>query len=198
VDAARVALRQEGVDSVTIFYRRTREEMPAIPEDVEAAIEEGVRLETLLSPVGLLTPGGRLQKVEFVRNRLGDFDASGRPRAVPIEGSRFSTELDTLVVAIGEKMEPFLPEDAPDISLMRGDRIGADRHTLTTNRAGVFAGGDAMTGPNTVIDAIAAGKRAAVMIGRYLRGEDLGHRVHENKFPLMAFLVLNVAIHLII
>ncbi|MHC4973225.1 MAG: FAD-dependent oxidoreductase [Planctomycetota bacterium] len=173
VDAARVALRQEGVDSVTVFYRRTREEMPAIPEEVEAAIEEGVRLETLLAPIELLTPGGRLQGIEFVRNRLGDFDDSGRPRPVPIEGSRFSTELDTLVVAIGEKMEPFLPEDAADSSLIKDDRIEADRHILATKRAGVFAGGDAATGPNTVIDAIAAGKRAAIMIGRYLRGEDL-------------------------
>ena len=148
--------------------------MPAIPEEVEAALEEGVRLEALLSPVGLLTRGGRLQGIEFVRNMLGDFDDSGRPRPVPIEGSRFSTELDTLVVAIGEKMEPFLPTEAAGSSLMKGDRIGADRHTLATSRAGVFAGGDAVTGPNTVIDAIATGKRAAIMIGRYLRGEDLG------------------------
>jgi NADH-quinone oxidoreductase subunit F len=101
IDAARVALRQEGVDEVTIFYRRTSEEMPAIPEEVAAAREEGIHLEELVTPVRLHAAGGRLRGVDFIRNRLGDFDASGRRRPEPEPGTELTAELDTLVVAIG-------------------------------------------------------------------------------------------------
>ncbi|MFH1419938.1 MAG: NADH-ubiquinone oxidoreductase-F iron-sulfur binding region domain-containing protein [Planctomycetota bacterium] len=172
VDAAGVALRQGGVESATIFYRRTREEMPAQDKDIEAVLEEGVKLETLMTPVRILTDKGRLAGVECIKNRLGDVDSSGRRRPVPIPGTEHVTLLDTLIVTIG---------DVPDIDYITSMGVEVtdwgtmkiDRETLSTNQPGVFAGGDVVTGPNTVVEAIAAGKKAALMIGRYLRGEEL-------------------------
>ncbi len=195
VDAARVALRQKNVDSVSLFYRRTRDEMPAYEEEIEAALEEGVRIETLISPVKikvrqeeintaikegveletLVSPvrihskDGCLVSIECVRNRLGDADATGRLRPVEIPGSEFSVGLDTLIVAIGER-----PRTGTFASMgleVDGNgRVKVDARTLATNIEGVFAGGDLVTGPNTVIDAISAGKKAARSIDLYLRG----------------------------
>jgi len=172
VDAAGVAIRQPEVQSVTIFYRRTRQEMPAQERDVEAVLEEGVTLETLTSPVRILTDHGRLAGIECVRNRLGEIDSSGRRKPVPIPGSEHVVLLDTLIVTIG---------DIPDIEYMASmgievtdwGTIRVDEKTLATSRAGVFAGGDVVTGPNTVVEAIASGKKAAVMIDRWVRGEEL-------------------------
>lgn len=172
MDAAGVALRQKGVESVTIFYRRTRVEMPAQDRDIETVLEEGVKLETLVSPVRILTEAGRLTGVECIKNRLGDVDSSGRRRPVPVPGTEHVIRLDTLIVTIG---------DVPDIDFITSMGIDVtkwgtmqvDDETLSTSRPGVFAGGDVVTGPNTVVDAIAAGKKAALMIGRYLRGEGL-------------------------
>jgi NADH-quinone oxidoreductase subunit F len=172
VDAARVALRQEGVESVTIFYRRTRQDMPALPEEVHSALQEEIRLEALVSPTRILSRNGRLTGIECVRNKLGELDSSGRRNPVPVLGTEFSRPLDTLIVTIGD--EP----DIDYISSMGIDvtgkgRLRVDPETLTTSRPGVFAGGDVVTGPNTVVDAIAAGKRAAAMIARYVRGEEM-------------------------
>jgi NADH-quinone oxidoreductase subunit F len=198
VDAARVALRQKDVTSVSLFYRRTREEMPAYEEEIEAALEEGVRIETLISPVKirvrqeeidaavregveletLVTPikihsrKGRLVDIECIRNQLGEVDTTGRRRPVPIPGSEFKVKLDTLIVAIGEKPKSeFLA--SMGLELDRNGRIKVNVNTLETNLRGVFAGGDLVTGPNTVIDAIAAGKKAAQSMDRYLRKKPL-------------------------
>jgi NADH-quinone oxidoreductase subunit F len=172
VDAAGVALRQPGVESVIIFYRRTRREMPAIPEDVDTVLEEGVKLEALTSPVRILTDEGRLAGIECVKNRLGEIDASGRRRPVPVSGSEHVVLLDTLIVTIGDVPDvDYISEMGIDIT--NWGTLQTDKETLATSRPGVFAGGDVVTGPNTVVEAIAAGKRAAVMIGRYLRGEPL-------------------------
>ena len=167
VDAARVAWRQEGVESVTLFYRRTRNEMPAYAEEIEAALDEGVAIEELVAPTALRVRDGKLAGVQFQRNRLGDRDASGRQRPVPVPGSEFEVELDTLIVAISESPEL----DALD-GLGRGEsaHLEANPQSHLTDRPGVFAGGDVTTGPATVIDAIAAGKSAAVMIDRYVTG----------------------------
>ncbi len=175
IDAARVAMRQEGVEKVTLLYRRTREEMPAFEEEVEAAVQEGIALVTLTSPVKILTEGGRVTGVECIKNALGERDASGRPRPVPIAGSEFTVPLETLIVAISEGSDTdcVAVAGANRIATTPTGTVKADRETLTTNRPGVFAGGDVVTGPNTVVDAIAAGKRAAVMIDRYLRAEPL-------------------------
>ena len=103
IDAARMALRPEDVESVTIFYRRTREEMPAFEEEIEAAEQEGIELETLVTPgPGPRRRTGRLSGLECIRNELGDADASGRRRPVPIAGTEHVVPLDTLIVAIGE------------------------------------------------------------------------------------------------
>jgi len=174
-DAARMALRQKEVQSVTILYRRTREEMPAFEEEIEAAEQEGIDIRTLVSPTGILTENGRLKSVVCLKNKLGKMDASGRRRPVPIDGSEFTVELDTLVVAIGEDSgtDCISPAHSSGIETTEWDTVLVDNETLITNRPGVFAAGDVVTGPNTVVDSIAAGKKAAVMIERYLRGEEL-------------------------
>jgi NADH-quinone oxidoreductase subunit F len=170
VDAARVAIRNKDVDSVTIFYRRTRREMPAYDEEIEAAREEGIEIEPLVSPVCIWSQRGRLKSVRFIRNRLGDRDSSGRRRPIPEEGSEFTVDLDTLVVAISEN--PDL-EGIEGVPLTRWGAVETDGKTHATDRKGVFAGGDVVRGPNTVIEAIADGKKAARMIRRYLDGEPL-------------------------
>jgi NADH-quinone oxidoreductase subunit F len=175
IDAARTAVRQPGVKSATIFYRRSRDEMPAFAAEIEAALQEGVCLEVMTTPVEIATQGGRLTGITCVRNGFGDLDASGRRRPVPIPGTEYKVQLDTLIVAIseGSDVDCVSVAGASRIETVHDERVKADPDTLCTNRPGVFAGGDVVTGPNTVIDAVAAGKKAAVMIGRYLRGEDL-------------------------
>ncbi|KPJ95535.1 MAG: hypothetical protein AMS18_02665 [Gemmatimonas sp. SG8_17] len=174
VDAARVALRQPGVSEVTIFYRRTRQEMPAFDEEIEGALEEGVKLELLATPIGLHASDGHLCGVEFVRNELGEVDSSGRRRPAAKPGSEYSVPLDTLIVAIGEVAIDDASESSVGVETEAGTVV-VDARTLVTDRPGVFAGGDIATGPNTVIDAIAAGKRAAEVIGRYLQNGELGY-----------------------
>jgi len=194
VDAARVAIRQKAVKSVTLFYRRTVQEMPAYAEEVEAALEEGIKLKTLVSPIKIRyidaamvegvrvetfvepvkidVKNGRLADIRCVRNKLGDVDLSGRRKPIPVPGTEFTIALDTLIVAIGER--PDSDCLAPmGLELDKGGRLKVDPKTLHANRTGVFAGGDLVTGPNTVADAIAAGKKAARVIDRYLQGKNL-------------------------
>jgi NADH-quinone oxidoreductase subunit F len=194
VDAARVALRQKEVQSVALLYRRTYEDMPAYEEEIEAALEEGVTLQTLVSPVRiryietavaegvsletLVTPvriysaGGRLTGIQCVKNRLGDLDATGRHKPVPVPGTEFDVPLDTLIVAIGERPESDSLASM-GLELDRTGRLRVDERTLSARRPGVFAGGDLVTGPYTVANAIAAGKKAAAVIRRYLSGKGL-------------------------
>jgi NADPH-dependent glutamate synthase beta subunit-like oxidoreductase len=175
VDAARIALRQEEVDKVTILYRRTREEMPAFAEEIDAAVAEGVRLETLLSPVEVHSAHGKVKGVEFIRNELGDRDDSGRRRPVAVPGTEHMIRVDTLIVAIGETPDTgnLGESKSAGIETANWGAIKVEPHTMATGRPGVFAGGDVVTGPNTVVDAIAAGKKVALMIDRYLKGEVL-------------------------
>lgn len=194
VDAARVAIRQKNVKSVTLLYRRTYQDMPAYAEEVEAALKEGVRLQTLVSPVKIryieaaeaegvkvetfVEPvkidarNGHLADIKCIRNKLGDIDSSGRRRPIPIPGSEFTIPLDTLIVAIGERPDSECLASM-GLELDKSGRLRIDPKTLCTNRQGVFAGGDLVTGPNTVVDAIAAGKKAAGVIDRYLCGKEL-------------------------
>ncbi|HPQ44250.1 MAG TPA: NADH-ubiquinone oxidoreductase-F iron-sulfur binding region domain-containing protein [Syntrophales bacterium] len=172
VDAARVALRQKNATSVSLFYRRTREEMPAYKEEIDAALEEGVTIETLVTPVKIYSEGGYVVGIECIKNRLGEVDGSGRRKPVPIPGSEFKVELDTLIVAIGEKPNSeFLASMGLEVD--KGGRIKVNERTLETSMKGVFAGGDLVTGPNTVIDAIASGKKAAQNINRFLQNQPL-------------------------
>lgn len=204
VDAARVAMRQKEVQSVTLFYRRTCEEMPAYAEEVDAAIEEGIALETLVSPVRIryieaamregvqvetmVSPiridsqNGRLTAIECIRNTLGDIDASGRRRPMPIPGSEFQVPLDTLIVAIGERPDSDCVA-AMGLAVEKDGRVAVDPLTLATSRPGVFAGGDLATGPNTVVDAIAAGRQAAGVIDHYISGGVELRRPPRAKLP---------------
>lgn len=173
MDAARVALRQPECHEVTLIYRRTRREMPAYEEEIEAALDEGVTMLPLTNPVRIVTRNGKMIGVECIKMELGQPDESGRRRPVPVEGSQFVIDLDTLIIAIGEDADISFLGDASGIEVTKWGTIVADQQLAKTSLEGVFSGGDVVTGPKTVIDAIAAGKRAAVSIDRYLRGEPL-------------------------
>jgi len=164
MDAARAAVRL-GASKVSILYRRSRAEMPAGPDEIEQALEEGVETMFLVAPTKMKRENGRLS-VTCVRMELGEPDAGGRRRPVPIEDSEFNMEFDTLITAIGQA--PQISEDFR-LRLGRGSTIQVDPVTLTTNRTGVFAGGDAVTGPATVTQALASGRQAAFRIDDYLR-----------------------------
>jgi NADH-quinone oxidoreductase subunit F len=158
LDAARVAVRQKGVKSVTVFYRRTRAEMPAYAEEI------------LEAPVGLVIKNGRLAGVRFIRNELGPRDPGGRARPVPVAGSEHTVALDTLIAAISEEPETQALEG---LTVSKNGLLVINGQSYSTGKPGVFAGGDVTTGPNTVINSIAAGKNAAVMIDRFLTGRQL-------------------------
>jgi formate dehydrogenase beta subunit len=165
IDSARVAMRL-GAKDVTIIYRRTRAEMPASPEEVEAAIEEGIKIEFLTGHVRVARRDGHLF-MTCNRMELGEPDASGRRRPVPIKGSEFDVEYSSIIGAIGQS--PDIPEGFK-VKTGRGNTIQADSKTMVTSLQGVWAGGDAVTGPDSVIRAIAAGRRAAGSIDKYLGG----------------------------
>lgn len=165
IDASRSALRL-GAREVTIVYRRSRTEMPASEEEIEEAIHEGAKIEFLAAPTRIERKDGAVELI-CIRMELGAVDASGRRRPVPIEGSEFSSIFDTVIAAIGQM--PEAPEQF-DLPLGRGNAFQVDPYTLATSREGVFAGGDAVTGPATVIEAIAAGRQAATSIDKYLGG----------------------------
>jgi NADPH-dependent glutamate synthase beta subunit-like oxidoreductase len=160
---------------VTILYRRTQDEMPAISEEIEAAQQEGIEIRTLVTPVELLCDDGHLSGLVCLKNSLGEADSSGRRRPVPIPGTERHFKLDTLIVAIGEDsgIDAVTPAKQSGIEVTGRDTVSVDPSTLQTNRPGIFAAGDVVTGPNTVVDAIAAGKRAALVIDRYVRKEPL-------------------------
>lgn len=172
VDSARTALRL-GSEEVYIVYRRSRKEMPAHEAEISAAEQEGVKLHYLAAPVNILGEDGKLTGMECQKMKLGKPDASGRRRPVPIEGSEFVVEADTIITAISQGPDlTNLPGDQ-GVELTRWNTFAADEETMATSRTGVFAGGDDVTGPSTVIDAIAAGHVAARSIVRYLNGEPL-------------------------
>ncbi|MCK5428767.1 MAG: FAD-dependent oxidoreductase, partial [Anaerolineales bacterium] len=169
MDAARTALRM-GAEKVIVAYRRSRAEMPANAEEVEQAEEEGVELAFLAAPAGIKVADGRVSGIECIKMELGEPDASGRRRPVPIKGSEYTMELDTIIAAIGQSVDnTSLPQDGA-IELNRGYPV-VDSETMLTSIEGVFSGGDCTTGPATAIEAIGAGKRAAAYIDMYLSGK---------------------------
>lgn len=170
VDAARTAKRL-GPDEVTVLYRRTEQEMPAHKREVEEAKLEGVKFQFLTAPKKILSKNGKVAGIECIKMRLGEPDESGRRRPIPIEGSEFIAPADNVILAIGETPDTsFLPKE---IQVTKGNTVIVDQVTLQTTVPNIFAGGDAVTGPASVIEAIAAGKKAAESIDRYLRGLDL-------------------------
>jgi NADH-quinone oxidoreductase subunit F len=172
IDAARAAVRL-GVKEVTIAYRRTRDEMPAYSEEVEAAEEEGVSINFLVAPTRVIGEGEQVTGLECIRTELGPPDTSGRRRPVPIEGSEFIIPCDVIIPAISQ--EPDISEILKDteFNVTAWNTFEVNPNTLETNIKGVFAGGDAVTGPASIIEAIAAGQRAAAAIEKYFDGEQL-------------------------
>jgi glutamate synthase (NADPH/NADH) small chain len=161
MDAARTGLRL-GADEVLLVYRRSREEMPARIEEVHHAEQEGVRFEILTNPIEVLgDEKGFVRGLRCIRMRLGEPDASGRRRPIPVEGSDFEMALDTVIVAIGNTPNPLIPATTPDLKVGPHGTIEADPQTGQTSKPRVFAGGDIVTGAATVIEAMGAGKRAA-------------------------------------
>ena len=168
IDSARTALRL-GSDEVTIAYRRSRKEMPANPWEVEEAIHEGVKIHYLAAPTRILGEKGKVKGMECIQMELGKPDSSGRRRPIPIKGSEFFVEADVIVPAISQEPDlDFLHEDH-GLNISRWNSFDVNTATMETNRPGIYAGGDAVTGPSTVIEAIAAGHVAADAIDRYLR-----------------------------
>ena len=168
IDSAMTA-RRIGADEVTILYRRTREEMPANDWEIEEAEEEGVQFTYLATPVEAIGKGGRLAAVRCQRMRLGEPDDSGRRRPVPIEGDTFDLPVDTAIMAIGQTLGGTIS----GVEQTRRGWIAADPVTLQTNQPGVFAGGDAVSGPASVVEAVGAAHRAVESIRRYLLGEEV-------------------------
>jgi NADH-quinone oxidoreductase subunit F len=171
VDAARVAKRL-GKD-VRILYRRTRAEMPAAKEEIEELDREGIEIQFLVAPVKALRHNGRLEGLECVRMELGEVDTSGRRRPVPVEGSEFTVAIDTLIPAIGQEPDVASFADGNGLKLSRWNTLEVDAETLYTGAAGIFAGGDVVSGPATVVDAMAHGKTAAQMIHKYVQGQPI-------------------------
>ncbi len=169
MDAARSCLRL-GAREVTLLYRRSRKEMPASEEEIEAALEEGVRIEYLVAPAGVVKKKGRVAGIRCVRMKLGAPDASGRRRPVPVEGSEFEIELDMILPAIGQTPDLSFLSDNGSIGVTRRGTILVDPVTFSTGKEGVFAAGDCVTGPGIAIEAVAGGKKAAVAIHNYLSG----------------------------
>jgi len=170
IDTGRAALRL-GAKEVTIVYRRSREEMPAISTEVEEAEREGIKMHFLAAPAKILSKDGQLSALECMRMELGEPDASGRRRPVAVKGSEFTMNVDNVIMAIGQTVDKeALPKD---LDYTGWGTLEVDPVTLQTNIDGVFAGGDVVSGPADVVVAVAAGKEAATSIDRYLSGVSL-------------------------
>ncbi len=180
MDAARTA-RRLGADQVVVVYRRSRAEMPAHDWEVAEAEAEGVRFEFLSAPLRIEGTDGKVEQLVCQRMKLGDPDASGRRRPVAIPGSEYALPVSTVIPAIGQQTD--LGHLASELELTSDGQIQVDPLTLATSMAGVFAGGDVVTGPATVVDAFAAGKQAAESIDRFLQGKDL-RAGRERKPPI--------------
>ena len=164
LDVARLAIRL-GSESVQVYYRRSREEMPAIPEEVEEALREGIKIHFLASPVKMIGRGRKAIGMECVRMRLGGPDETGRKRPIPIKGTNFRVHTDTVIAATGQRVDR---NASKEFETNQDGTIRVDPETGETSVKGVFAGGDVVTGPGWAIDAIAAGKKGARSIYQYL------------------------------
>jgi NADH-quinone oxidoreductase subunit F len=164
LDVARSAIRL-GAEKVEIYYRRTKKEMPAIPEEVEETLREGIEIHFLASPIRFVGKGERATGIELARMRLTEVDETGRPTPVRIEGSEFKVKADTIISAVGQKVDP---RGLKGLGANRDGTIRVDPETGATRMRGLFAGGDMVTGPGWAIDAIASGKKAAESIHHYL------------------------------
>ncbi len=169
MDSARCAQRL-GADTVYIVYRRSMEEMPARQEEVHHAIEEGIVFNILTNPTQIIGDDkGYVKGIECIKMELGEPDASGRRRPIPIEGSEFVLDVDAVIMALGTNPNPIISDNTPDLEVNKKGCILADEETGATSIPGVFAGGDIVTGAATVILAMGAGKVAATAIDKYIQ-----------------------------
>ena len=180
LDAARTALRL-GADEVKIYYRRSREEMPVTEVEYDQTVAEGVNISFLTNPTRIVSENWEVSGLQCIQMSLGEPDESGRRRPVPITGSESFVEADTVIAAVGQAPDlSFLPADSV-LERTRWETLVVDSNTLSTNVSGVFAGGDFVTGPGMVIDAIAAGRRAAIAIDKYLKGDTSRVEIYDLK-----------------
>ncbi|MBU0509691.1 NADPH-dependent glutamate synthase [bacterium] len=176
MDAARVSLRVSG-NPVTLVYRRSMEEIPARREEIHHAVEEGIKFDLLVAPLEVIGDDkGQVKAIKCIRMGLGEPDDSGRRRPVPIEGSEFIIDCDTVIVAIGNSPNPIIPRNTPGIESSKWGTIVADEETGATSRRGVYAGGDIVSGAATVILAMGAGRKAATAMDAYVRTLPLTRR----------------------
>ncbi len=174
MDAARVSWR-EGFEEVHVLYRRTKKEMPASPWEIDAAEHEGVKFQYLVAPVEVLGENGKMTGLKCLRMELGEPDASGRRRPVPVEGSEFVIEAETLIPAIGQRPDlDCIPPDGGGLDITRWNTFAVDQKTFMTNVPGVFSAGDVETGPDIAIRACAGGRKAAAGIVQYLEAKRKG------------------------
>ena len=169
IDAARTAMRLSAGE-VTIVYRRSRNEMPANHDEIEQAEQEGLKFHFLAAPVKIGARNGKMDTMECVRMALGEPDSSGRRRPEPITGSEFAMDVDTVIAAIGQTMDASGIQDG-QVEFNRWGHINVNEETMETSMERIFAGGDCVSGPATVIEAIAAGRRAAISMIQYLSGQ---------------------------
>jgi NADPH-dependent glutamate synthase beta subunit-like oxidoreductase len=172
IDSVRAA-RRIGADGAFILYRRGMEEMPARPDEVEECVDEGIPIRTLSQPVRFIGEGGRVRAVECLKVELGEPDGSGRRRPVPVKGSEFTVEVDAVINALGQEADWACLTPDCACTLTGWGTMAVDPVTFQTKDPDIFAGGDAVRGPQTVIEAIADGREAAVSIDRFLSGKDL-------------------------
>ncbi|HLV99843.1 MAG TPA: FAD-dependent oxidoreductase [Ktedonobacterales bacterium] len=170
-DCTRTSLRLGA--KVHTVYRRSINEIGATPEEREDGENEGTDMIFLASQQRIIQKDGRVAGIEFVRNKLGEPDANGRRRPVPIEGSEFTIECDTIIPAIGQALDTAVLKNEQGVTITKRRTIETDPYNFMTGRKGVFAGGDAVIGASTVIECVAQGKLAARSIDAYLRGEDM-------------------------
>ncbi len=182
IDSARVA-RRLGAARVTIQYRRSRAEMPAFDWEIEAALAEGIEVEYLRVPVRFFGQDGKLVRAESIGMRLGEPDDSGRRRPLPVEGSESNADVDFAIIAVGLVPTPVGWKDG--LGVTRSGRVQADPGTLQTTVPHVFAGGDLVTGPSSITDALGQGRRAAYFIDRFLNGEDLNAGEYDQRLPVV-------------
>lgn len=170
LDTSRTALRL-GAEEVDVYYRRSREEMQVTEVEYNEAAEEGIQIHFLVSPTRIVRNNGRVKGLECIRMELGEMDESGRRRPLPIAGTEFFVEADTVIPAVGQAPDlSFLPPDSK-LERTKWETLVVNPNNLATNIPGIFAGGDFVTGPTYVIQAIAAGRRGAMAIDKYLCGD---------------------------
>ncbi|MGD8444891.1 MAG: NAD(P)-binding protein, partial [Desulfobacterales bacterium] len=179
IDTARVAKRL-GAEFVTVVYRRSEKEMPAYAEEIEGAKEEGIEFLFLTAPHRIRTEMGKVTGFECLKTMLGPPDAGGRRRPVPVEKSEFMIDCDVVIPAIGQRIDRSSVNRESDLQLTKWDTIQVNSDTMQTSIPHVFAGGDAVTGPASVIEAVAAGHKAVAAIQRFIDKKNLSHDTEDS------------------